>query len=341
MAMNAIAGSNVNHSASVALQLEFAARGLRGKRVLDCASGYGITTLQVMNHVPSEIVAVDSSEEFVRIYNEVLLGERSIEEVLADLQAEKVLGHLYERVREHLYAIRSEFRTSAFRVMGGKAHGVTASCLHLAPALIGGPVDAAVFSNAIHWPVNERRAQLERGLPPETAYREAVKEVLLPLRSVLKPGGILGICEPKNFVNLDTDPELDKHLATSTSDVHPAASQFHTAMNALLEARGIKKSPPKPTGLFRASEFYDLAASAGFQLLHLGLREHIHNSRGTDLLEAAFASAPMHLSKVNLPFEERLAIAREAREQVLQTLTDKDCIPKRGYSFIVIMQKPA
>lgn len=343
VAVNVLTNIGRRHSDFAVSQAEMAAGGFLGKRIIDVGCGFGTTMLAIAKHIPAEIVALDSSPEQTELFRTILLSEENLEVYLKGA-LEEVFEDLSETVRNHFIAMRKEFNESTFRRNGGKVSLHTLSCLDLTREVCG-IADVMVANNMIHWPINARSAKFEKnGVPQERAFSLAIREVLKPLYEVLRPGGILAVCEPRDFVKWDTQPLLDADIASHTAIATSANQRTHTIMNEMLLTEwGITKSLPKPLELFKVSEVERLFAENGFRLLHIGFCEQIYK-RGeeelSDAVDAVFAGIPLFLGSVEVPFERKIEIAKRVRQLAKATL-DKDNAGSalRGYSFTFILKR--
>lgn len=317
---------------------------LWGKRVIDMGCGFGTTTVAIAQHNPREILAVDNSKLLANIFQTLIKesqDERNLETLLSLLHAEEVVGkNSTKRMLRLLHGMRGEFRNSAFQQRGGSVNLSHGSCLELSMS----GFDTMVGNNFVHWPINELRKRLEgQGEDPETAHHNAVVNVLHSLGAMLKPGGRIALLEPKNFVVIDTDPELDQMITERSSVLtHPVYVRMDRRTNELL-ARDydIIREPAKPAPLFKMSEVYDLFSEAGFHSIQIHLRETGGDARSPhEMIEAVFASTPMHLAGIDLPMTEKILIAKRIRRMARRNLRSTEFQqPMREVAFVFTATK--
>lgn len=313
---------------------------LWGKRVIDMGCGFGTTTVAIAQHNPSEILAIDNSHVLANIFQKLLM-ESNLGALITLLHAEEVSGrNSAKRLAWLLRGMRDEFKNSAFQQRGGAVNLIRGSCLELSAS----GFDAMVGNNFVHWPINGLRKQLgEKGMDVENAHHEAVVNVLRSLGAMLKPGGKIGLLEPKNFVVIDTDPELDQMIAERSSVLtHPVYVRMDTLTNELLARDySIIREPARSAPLFKTSEVPGLFAEAGFGSVQIYLRETAGDARSPqEMVEAVFASTPMHLAGVDLPMEEKIRIAKRLRRMARKILpANAFDQPMREVSFVFTATK--
>lgn len=313
---------------------------LWGKRVIDMGCGFGTTTVAIAQHNPAEILAIDNSHVLADIFQKLLM-ESNLGALITFLHAEKVIGqNSTKRMSRLLRGMRDEFRNSAFQQGGGPVNLNRGSCLELS---VSG-FDTVVGNNFVHWPINQLRKRLEgQGEDPETAHHNAVISVLRSLGAMLKPGGKIGLLEPKNFVVIDNDPELDQMITKRSSVLaHPVYVRMDEITNEVLARDyGIIRKPAKSASLFKRSETPGLFAEAGFNSVQIHLRETAGDARSPqEMIEAVFASTPMHLAGVNLPMEEKIMIAKRLRRMAKRILPSSAFQqPMREVAFVFTAKK--
>lgn len=301
------------------------AGGLRGKRVLDLGSGHGNTTLMLGQFSPAEIVAVDNSDamlELMRlVHSDDYVDTRAW---LEQREAPAVLGTLYEPTAARLIERRNQFAQCIFRRNSGKLAMHTMSVLELGTASLG-LFDAAVGNNMLHWPINQRRAQMHKQYPQrseEEIREQAISETFAAIASRLKQGGIAVLMEPKDFMFCDTDPRLEAQCEDKTMVSHPLFIRFNALFNEILKQRyGIKRDVPKTTTLFPMSRLPIWCERAGLRLKHI---LHQENAWFGDKIQALQARMPMWLGQIAIPAADKIAITAEVTDEARRTMTDEE-----------------
>jgi len=316
---------------------------LFNQRVLDMGCGFGTTTGAIVRQAPRSIVAVDNSLLQTSIYEQVLLREGSIGALLAELQTEEIVGrNSATRILQLLKEQRAELSGSIFRQHGGRIQVIPDSCLNLLPEVYG-YFDTVVGNNFIHWPIKALRDKLMvAGIQPEEAARLATIQALKTLSGVLRPGGTLALLEPMNFVSTG-DAEFDSTLTNATAPLsHPVFIGMDEMTDTLLHTRGLLLPPRSGTDtLFTLPKLCGIFAESGLELQRTQFQEQNYACQGREeMVEVAFATLPMRMARIQLPFAEKLEIARLVRTQAERELPDSAFErPMRVVSFVFVGKK--
>lgn len=333
-------GSYDDQSQHAAMAAEVALPGgLQGTRVLDVGSGFGATAAALMRHGPKEIVSVDSSSAQIDLFNLVLGTGREIAPVLSDLGAREVLGDLFAPLVGYLEKMRRDAQGTPFRRRGGVLQTLVASSLDLAPGRLGGgPFDAVVGNNFLHWPVNQRLAAYKKDddQGPEANLARATVDALKPLRAMLRDGGVAALLGPFDFIH---DDVVARHadLERTAMVAHPVFRRVQGTLNRLLkEDHGIDRAMPGRNPIFRLSQMGELAKKANFHLDRIAFFEQV--LRGDPLL-SFFARLPMVMGGINLPFDAKLALVQKVRAEVEAEIpADERQTPIRGQYFTFVLR---
>jgi SAM-dependent methyltransferase len=335
-------GSYDDQSRHVAMAAEVALPGgLQGTRVLDVGSGFGATAAALMRHGPKAIVSVDSSAAQIDLFHLVLGTSQPISRALADLGAPDVLRDLYPPLVKYLETMRRDAQDTPFRRRGGALQSIVASSLDLWPdkQISGGPFDAIVGNNMLHWPVNQRIATYKKDddQGTETNAARATVDALAPLRALLRDGGVAAFLGPFDFIHDDVDAQRYADLEANAMVAHPVFRRVQETLNRLLKERhGIDRAMPGRNPIFRLSRMGGLAERTGFHLERIAFFEQV--LRG-DPLASFFARLPMVMGGINLPFDAKLALIRDVRARVEAEIPAEEReTPIRGQYFTFILR---
>lgn len=336
-AETAVSGRNAASSLISATYAD-AMIGLRGKRVLDYACGYGTTTAAIAAFAPKEIVAFDNSFVMTELMKVVMLENNYLEQWVWEHDGREVLGNLYEITIRHLKERRAEFRDGLFKRNGGKLIIDTFSGLELTPNRFG-MFDVVVANNCVHWPVNQLKATIKKRQPElsdEELTRSATIEVFAKIAAVLISGGAVVVQEVKDFLTLD-DPlrETDAEMHTWVS--HPVGQKMNAVFNRLLEKRyGITRAMPKTTGLFPMSKLRAWAASVDLELERVAQAEYVYS----DAVRGLHTVMPMWLGSTDIPFADKIRLISEVVEEMRRTLSPEEiALPVRSQYFYIGFRK--
>ncbi len=316
--------------------------GLTGKRVLDAGCGFGTTALAIAAYAPREIICLDTSPRHLNLLETTLLKSSDLEQYLQDLGAKDSLDKYFSPTVKLLSDMRAEFKYGRFSRQGGHLKTCLASVLDLtAQSFEGNPFDAVIGNNMLHWPVNQRRGKYAKdGMNPSEALEQAKDDALTSLASVLCPGGVLALYEPIDFVRV-TDKEAYDDMKENSLVNHPVFRALHASVNRLLEERhGLKRNMPSLSPLFNLDELPTLFQRNGLKLRRVASAEHTHRIVWGDALDVMFVRLPMLLGQVDIPFEDKLALANDVEQAVRASVSAQDMAsPIRGQSFVFLGEK--
>ncbi|MFA4954173.1 MAG: class I SAM-dependent methyltransferase [Patescibacteria group bacterium] len=334
-----IDGSYVDQSRISAACADMAAAGgLKGKRVLDVGCGFGTTTMAIARYCPARIVAIDSSEQHIELFRTIIEGELDLRAYLEGKSANEVLGDYYEPTLRAFQNMRIEYRGGLFRRLGGELTPIIGSSLEIPNGNMP-PFDAVIGNNFLHWPMNQRKAEyLKQGVPESEAVQQAFRDAVMPLRRALADGGVLTLLEPKDFVRLDDDPEIDTAIEQTCHVRHPVFIALNTELNRLLHERhGIERKVPTTSPIFNRSKLELQFHECGLRLEAVKMVEATFSC---STLDWVFVRLPMWLGQVNLPFETKLALAGEVREFLRRDLSAEVLAqPIRSYFFVFVARR--
>lgn len=312
--------------------------GLRGKRVLDYACGYGTTTMAIAAFAPKEITAFDNSASMTELMKVIMLGDNDLEQWAEEHGGREVLGELYEITIRHLKARRAEFRDGLFVRSGGQLIIDTFSALELTPGRVG-IFDAVVANNCVHWPVNQLKVTMKKQQPElsdEELIRSATIQVFTKIAAVLVTGGAAVVQEVKDFLTLDDDSLREADAEAHTWVSHPVGQKMNAVFNHLLEKRyGIPRAMPKTTGLFRITKLRAWAASVGLELKRAAQAEYVYH----DSVRGLQTVMPMWLGSVDIPFADKIRLIKEVAEEMRRTLPPEEIAPVRSQYFYLCFRK--
>ena len=307
-------GDYVPDSAFLAAAASTACGGLLGKRVLDVGSRIGLNTLMICKACPKEIIAVDVSPKMTELMRIVLLTDENIGEYLERNNGREILGDgpngFFQTTLSYLQFQRADFQKSLFRRLGGELRILTKSAVLLGEEDCG-LVDLVIGSHYLHWAVTQTTLELtSAGKGFSEALRLACLRTLEPLARVTKPGGVIALLTPDNFVTFDTDPAFNDALDFSSRANHPLFKIAHEAMAGVLKRNhSIEHKTPSKTGIFKTSEIKGL-----FEVGDLKL-ESIQFFTTAIPCDPRWpvAGYPMHLGGYDLAPDEKLTAIQEAR----------------------------
>lgn len=339
----AISGDYKRSSAALVNQASAAIGGLRGKRVVDLATGTGNTFLEEVALMPREIICVDPSEAYLGLFKEVILGDESIGSILEARQVNDVLGDFSEEALVHLENQRTAYLESAFKRRGGGVSVLRKKSQELTLDDVGGkPVHAFIGNHWIHWPFREElKAAEQANLPNDhERYLRALWKTLQPLARLLEPGGMVAALTGADFVRYP-DRDLDRDMRERTMVGHPLFARMHMALNVLLaEGHGITgRAVPKTTNLFDLEVFGKLVdeSDCGLTLERTDLFE---NTASGAPIDGLLVRMPLWLGDVDLSIDIKLALVREAYSTVLRTAPDEElALPLQGYYTTLLFRK--
>lgn len=336
-----VSGAYVLSSWACALYADALAGGLRGKDVLDLGCGYGTTTSVLANFAPRKIVAVDSAPAMTGLMQKIMLGDlNALENWLEGKDAREVLGDLFEQTVEHYHRRRQEFDEGIFNRHGGKLLIETMSSLKLSPEI--GQFDVAVGNNFLHWPVNQRKAELKKLFPDEkdsVLTLDATVDALIPIASALKSGGVAVLMEPKDFMAIDTDQEWEKDLDSHTFVSQSVFRKFHGTFNKLLKERhGIDRAIPTTSGLFLASRLPALCLRAGLRLKRIA---HFEMAWDCEPISSLYVRLPLVLGGVNIPFKDKISLGKATMEEMRRTVTKEEMSQLMRVQYFYLLLKKA
>ncbi len=315
-----VSGLYYHSSRGAALHLDMLSCGLRGLNVLDVGCGCGATLLALANHVPASITCVDSSSGMVAFLQMLFLSDQNIEESLrAGGVAELLPPDLFGPAVEYFNRQRRRFLASTFMKSGGQVIVKMMSSLDITKEKFG-LFDAIVGNNFIHWPINSRRVELKKAHPDWSdgqVLNTAIDDALRPLVSVLRPGGAMVLMEPKNFVVCDDDPVQEKQCADAMTSTHPLYKKFQETLNRMISERyGVQRVAPKSPGMFDLSRIHQILHRNG-----LAPQGVLHEESVTccDVLYSQLLRSPMVLGAVDISLYEKMALGREAVEELRRT----------------------
>jgi SAM-dependent methyltransferase len=335
-----VSGSYVA-SSLVTATLADALGGLRDKKVLDVGCGYGTTSAALANFFPGEIWAIDSSEKMVDLMKTVMFGDTDLNDWLRRRSADEVLGDLFDTALTHLIRRRTEFQDTAFCRSNRNLLSFVMSSMELLSSFRG-LFDAVVGNNFLHWPVNQRKAELKKTHPvlSDAVITDlAVVDALRPIANVLKSGGVAVFMEPKDFITLDNDPGGEAHCEAHTMIAHPVFYKFNVVFNRLLKERyGIDRAIPKTAGLFPASRIPGWCELAGLKFVKM---VHIEQSLLGDPLSAFYVRLPLWLGGLTkLSFDEKMALGKMTMAEMPGVLTAEDSAkPIQAQNFFICVTK--
>lgn len=314
--------------------------GLHGKRVLDIGCGYGTTTMAITPYSPAEIVAVDSAPGMIELLEQVLLSEVSIDRWMRSKGVERALEELYAPTVTHLQWMRRSFCASLFRLRAGILTPLLRDGLELSTEEMG-LFDVIIGNNYLHWPILQRRDHIMTARPdlaPEEALYQAQRDALLPLASLLKPGGIAVLMVSKDFVVIDDDPERDTEIERTLFGKHPVYHALQEAVNRILKVEyRIERTITAMTPCFLASELPVMAQRAGFMLTSIHQMDWAYTC---DPIDGYFVRLPLLLGGVDLLPPVKMDIVKRARQEVAKRLPDKAVqTPMRVYWFFLILKR--
>jgi hypothetical protein len=206
-----------------------------------------------------------------------------------------------------------------------------------------GPVDLLVANNYLHWAVNRRIDQLHTehgGSPDGDILIQACRDALVPMGSVLREGGIAIIMEPIDFVQIDNHLERNEDLRRHSVLEHPAFLKYQEIVNHILKEKyGIERNVPEPDPLFFTSKLGALVEECDFKSPKI---HQLEWTLASDPVDHCFVRLPLLLGTIDLPFEEKVAIARLARKEVAKLLTDEEAeLPMRTVWFFFVLERHA
>lgn len=314
--------------------------GLHRRRVLDLGCGYGTTTMALARFCPGHITAIDNSEKMIELLKIVMLSDVDLEMYMRHRGAEEVLGDLFPVTLEHLKRRRAEFQQGIYHTAyGDRLDARVVSSLELQSALCD--YDCVVGNNFLHWPVNQRKAVLKKDQPFRTDSEIidlAIGDALRPIARTLKHGGVGVFLEPKDFITIDDDPDLERYCEAHTMVPHPVFFTFHRLLNRLLkENYGLDRAMPKTTGMFNVSRIEGYVKSAGFKLLRLTHVETVYNC---DPVKAMYVRMPMLLGSLNLSFDDKINLGKQVMAKIDSMVTAADrAVPIQQQHFVICVQK--
>ncbi len=337
-----VSGAYVTTSWMSATIADVLCGSLAGKDVLDVGCGYGTTSAIIANFKPKSITAVDNSAAMIELYRNVMLSDLALHNWLIEKDARSVLGDLYYPTLNHLLARRAQFQKSAFYRNGGKVNTLCCSSLGLSRDKMG-TFDVVIGNNFLHWPVNQRLAELRKdnasgSRSEEQMLARAVNDALVPITYVLREGGVAVMMEPKDFMTDDVHPDHDAALEAGSMTAHPLFKKFHETFNRLLKERyGIDRKVPTNTGLFKNSKLQGYAEAAGLKLERL---VHAENSFACDPVKAFYVRLPMVLGALNIPFEEKLKLGQQTMVEFEKLVTaDEADLPLQTQYFYICLRR--
>lgn len=336
-----VSASYVLSSWISAVHADVLSGGLRGKSVLDLGCGYGTTTAALANFNPRRIVAVDSSQAMIDLFQLVMANDADIEARVRSEDAREVLGDLCEKTVQHLKQRRAEFQNGIFWRDGGELVLKTMSSLELSPEKIGGYADVVVGNNFLHWPVNQKKAELKKTYPDWTDQQiteMAIAVALAAIEGVMADGATAVFMEPQDFMTYDDQPDRERDCDQHTMVSHPLFVKFHTIFNRLLkENHGIDRAVPKTSRLFLSSRLADLAEKSGLKMVRLG---HCENSFNCDPVDAFYVRLPLVLGSLNLAFDQKIQLAKMAMEEFRREATSAErALPLQAQYFFWCLRK--
>lgn len=322
------------------------AGSLFGKRVADVGCGFGTTTLSIAAGMPAEIIAVDKSETQTELFKSIFHGGGALLDVLNRMDTTAVIGEEgHQALLAHLTNMWTEYWASRYGARSPFPHVITADCLTLTADMFSGELDVLIGTHLAHWPINQRRSELiAQGVDAEVAYQQATRETLSALARPLKKGGTLALFEPMNFVGMKDKPELQQELTARTAALchHVFRAMDEMINTILLREHSITRTLPTSANLFELTEMRRVFAECGLELHEpVDPREsRYHCKTRLDMVETAFATLPMHIASVDLPFEEKLNIARRVRDRALRELPHEAFQkPMQSYGFVFVATK--
>lgn len=320
-----VSGAYVLSSWACAIYADALAGGLRGKDVLDVGCGYGTTTSVLMNFAPSKIVAVDNASAMTKLMADIMSGDlNQLEKWLEEKKAREVLGDLFDQTVAHYHRRRQEFDEGIFKRNGGELVLKTMPSSSLSPESTG-IFDVVVGNNFLHWPVNQKKAELKKKYPehpePYLTHR-AIIAALEPIANVMKTGAVAILMEPKDFMTDDSHPAWEKDLDSNTFVCKPVFRKFHGIFNRLLKERhGIDRAIPTTTGLFLTSQLSDLVAMSGLKLKRIA---HFELVWDCEPISSLYVRLPLVLGGVNINFEDKIALGRDTMDEMRRTVTKEE-----------------
>lgn len=312
---------------------------LDGKDVFDIGCGYGTTTMEIILYNPHRVVARDNSSEMLELMMRALGPHDELIDFLEKSGAERVLERYYDLLVEHLDDMRCRYEISTF----GKSHGIldmgNDSGLQL--RTIESLVDVVIGNNYLHWPVNQRIAEMRKNWTSDSqqsVYEKACVYSLQKLASVMSPEGTMVLMEPSDFFWLDDNPEEDQAITERSLVSHPVFIKFQRLFNEyLLQKYGIKRSIPARNQLFARSTFGRLACAAGLDLLDT---EYIESIADANPIDFFFVRLPLALGNLKMRFEEKLELGKLVREDLPKSLTLEELRePIRSQWFFFTLKK--
>lgn len=318
--------------------------GLQDKIVLDLGGGYGTTAAVVANFMPNGITSVDNSAAMTELLNKVMLSKDDLGAWLKERGAEEILGDLFVPTLRHLEQRRAEFQKGLFYESGRVLSPVTMSSMEVEDKLcrpILWSFDAVIGNNFLHWPVNQQKEALQKSHPdmkdPELTER-AIWEALRPIAATLNKGGAAVMMEPKDFMMLDDQPELDAAMDANTMVAHPLFQKFHTIFNRLLKERhGKDRKVPAASPIFKTSRLADICKWSGLELERVTWCE---NAFSCDPVDAFYVRLPLLLGGIDLPFDDKMAIGKAAMAEFRASVSAKEMrMPIKTYYFFICLRK--
>lgn len=313
--------------------------GLAGKDVLDIGCGYGATTMALTVHAPKSIIAVDNSKAMIELLRTILLSDKDLARWLSSIGAPAVLGDFHEPLLDHLEGFRMWFNRGIFNRRGGTLEAHVCDGLELGSLGLR-PVDLVIGNNYFHWPINQRRAALEKehtDWSAEKVLEQACSDALEPLADVLKPGGTMVLMEPIDFITLE-DEVVYRDLMDAYLTSHPLFVRFHETFNRILkDEHDIDRNMPKASPLFHEETMPDMFAANGFELVQLHTVEWAYTCPPLDVF---LVRLPMTIAKVDIPFEKKIELGKRVRAELLKAnLSDKELAFTRNVWFFSVLKK--
>lgn len=328
-------------SASTAHCLDMLCSGLRDQRVLDLGCGYGTTTMALSRFGPREIVAVDPSADMLDLMRCVHGSEETNFVAWMEAQgARPVLGSLFDQTVAKFEHRRREFVHGIFRRRGGHLILRQQSAFELDSAELG-VFDAVAANNVLHWPINQRRAELRKQNPDDDNDElriQAIVETLAAVSRMLRPGGAAVLMEPKNFMTVDDDLAFDADGEAHTIVAHPLFVRCNALLNERLQQRyGIKRPIPFHTTLFQRSRIKEWCQEVGLEMVGV---KHREIAGAGDIMPTIQATMPMSLGEIELSHQEKLTLVAEVLAEMERTAsTEEKFLPLFTQCFFICCRK--
>ena len=145
------------------------------------------------------------------------------------------------------------------------------------------------------------------------------------------------LMEGEDFVVFDDEPEEEQDFRGNVAVEHPVSLRFYSILTEILEKRyGIKEDIPKRSNLFPKSMLANIFAEGGFILKRF---HHVEDVR-RNYCDSIFASFPMVMGSVGIPFDEKLKLGEEVRLKLLAAVTAEEmAVPYRSQLFFQVLMR--